>query len=113
MAESEKNIIALADMAGWLRDEVRLVTKTAELQLKEATDFVTAYLTGKISGEEAMTRAMAYDRRWGESKLIAAMPDEATSDKEILRRLDAQNGEEGKRLSGGWRGRSGGGEAQR
>lgn len=90
MAEDESNTITPTEMAGWFKDEVRLVSKTSELQLKEASDFVTAYLTGKISAEAAMDRKVSYEQRWGQSKLIAAMPDETTPNDEILRRYDAE-----------------------
>jgi len=83
------------DMRLWLRDEVRHVMKAADLQINDATDFVTAYLAGKLSPEQAAARMSRYDERWGERALEVVMNGETTNrqdiaDKEILTKLDAQ-----------------------
>jgi hypothetical protein len=89
------------DMRLWLRDEVRHVMKAADLQINDATDFVTAYLAGKLSPEQAEERKSRYDERWGERTLEVVMNREATNrqdiaDKEILAKLDAQRKHEEK-----------------
>jgi len=82
--------ITPADLRQWLGREIAQVMKEAELRVKDATDFVTGYATGKISEKEASERMAQYDRRWGESALIAAMTHEGMTDEEILRGLDAE-----------------------
>jgi hypothetical protein len=78
------------DARQWLGREIAHVMKEAELRVKDATDFVTAYATGKISEREVSERMDQYDRRWGEATLLAAMANEGMADNEILRRLDAE-----------------------
>jgi hypothetical protein len=78
------------EMREWLHDEVKLVMKAADLQVRDATDFATAYIAGRINAEEASNRMFRYDCRWGESKLIAAMSDDKMSDEDILRRRDEE-----------------------
>jgi hypothetical protein len=90
MAKSDENTLSPHEMGNWLREEVRRVMKTAELQITDATDFVTGYTTGKLSGKEATERFDRYGSRWGESPLISAMPKPGMSNEEILRRLDAE-----------------------
>jgi len=87
--DSDNEKLTSEDMRLWLRDEVRRVMKNAELQIKDATDFVTAYAAGTMSPAEADARMALYDSRWGESRLIAAMPREGMTDEEILRNLDS------------------------
>jgi len=77
--------ISAKDMRQWLQEEVRRVMKVAELQVRDATDFVTAYSSGELSAEQAMGRMMQYDTRWGEGVLLAAMPDENTPNEQISR----------------------------
>jgi hypothetical protein len=99
--EEEGHAFTPADMSLWLRDEVRWVMKEAELRIKDATDLTTAYLAGKLSPGEAWERKSLYDDRWGETKLIAAMPEESTTNEEIVRRLDVHRAEGWKRFSRG------------
>jgi hypothetical protein len=93
MADPDDTTMTREDMRLWLKDEVRLVTKCAELQLKEANDFVTQYLAGKLSPNEAMEKMLRYEERWGEPKLAVAMPREEIPDGEIIKRLDAERKE--------------------
>jgi hypothetical protein len=88
MAKSNDTIFTLEEVRQWLQREVGHVMKEAELRVKDATDFVTAYATGKISAKEAAERMSRYDGRWGEASLIVAMPHEGMTNEEILRRLD-------------------------
>lgn len=76
------------DMRNWLHDEVWRVTKAAELQIKDATDFVTAYEAGDLTPEEADQRWGSYLRRWSESPLEAINPNEGLTDEEILHAID-------------------------
>jgi len=78
------------EMREWLHDEVRLVMKVADLQVRDATDFASAYIAGRINAEEASNRMHRYDCRWGESKLMGALSDDKMSDEDILRRRDEE-----------------------
>src|ERR1700744_216037 len=51
-------------MCGWLQEEVRDVMKEWELRIKDATEFVTEYATGRLPPKEAEERLNQYDRRW-------------------------------------------------
>jgi hypothetical protein len=93
MADPVDDNLTPKDLRVWLRDETRWVLKEAELRIRDATDFVTAYSAGELSPEEAMKRRDQYDDRWGETKLVVAMPDEHTPNEEIIRNLDRQNEE--------------------
>lgn len=75
------------EMQGWLRDEIRDSAKAHELRAKEATEFVTAYASGKISAEEAEERLYQYDKRWGEA-LYGATASPGVSDEAIVRAID-------------------------
>jgi hypothetical protein len=86
-----KRALRADDLRVWLRDETRRVLKAAELQLRDATEFVTDYALGRITSEEVDDRMSRYGARWGESRLVAAMPHENTPDEEILRRLDEEH----------------------
>jgi hypothetical protein len=81
------DILSVDDMQGWLREEVRDSVKAHELRTKEATQFVEDYASGKITGEDAMNRLIAYDRRWGDA-LPGAIAAPGISDEEILRAID-------------------------
>jgi hypothetical protein len=82
------------DMRLWLRDEIRRVMKAAELQIKDATDFVTKYSAAEIDASQANARMMTYDKRWGTSELVLAMPSQTMTDDEILRKIDARIAEQ-------------------
>jgi hypothetical protein len=78
------------EMREWLHDEIQLVMKVADLQVRDAVDLATAYIAGRITTEEASDRMYRYDCRWGESKLIAALSGDKMSDEDILRRRDEE-----------------------
>lgn len=75
------------EMKGWLAQEIRDSAKAHELRVREATDFVTAYASGKIGAEEASARLLRYDRRWGEA-LPGVTTTESLSDERILEAID-------------------------
>jgi hypothetical protein len=82
-----KDTLSPEEMQGWLKEEIRDLAKAHELRIKEATDFVTAYASGKISPEEATERLLRYDRRWGEA-LYGATASTDLSDEAILSAID-------------------------
>jgi hypothetical protein len=90
MADEEpifKETLSPQEMQGWLREEIRDSAKAHELRVKEATEFVTAYASGKISAEEAADRLHQYDKRWGEA-LYGATASPGVSDEAIVRAID-------------------------
>jgi hypothetical protein len=88
MAESNDIVFTREELRQWLQREVGHVMKVAELRVIDATDFVTAYATGKMSAKEASERMSRYDRRWGEANLLGVMPEEGMTNEELLRRLN-------------------------
>jgi hypothetical protein len=78
------------EMLLWLRDETNLVTKGAELRLRDATDFATKYATGKMTAEEAHQRWGAYTARWPDA--IPGVEDSrGKTDNEILQEVDERH----------------------
>jgi hypothetical protein len=93
MAKSKDDTnLSKEEMRWWLGEEVRRVMKAADLQVRDATDFVTAYIAGRLSADEASARMYRYGSRWGESNLMTAMSKPNMSDDEILNRLDEEVG---------------------
>jgi hypothetical protein len=88
--DNDDKTITPADMRQWLGREIAHVMKEAELRVRDATEFVTAYASGEIAEKELSERMNRYDARWGETTLQAAMAGEQMGDEEILRRLDAE-----------------------
>ena len=87
MAKTDDDLYTPKEMRQWLEREVRDVMKAAELRIKDATDFVTAYAVGEISAKEAAERMARYDDRWRES-ILGVTIEEGMSNQEILRRRD-------------------------
>ena len=58
---------------------------------KEATDFVTAYVAGKISAEEADEKHWRYQHRWGEA--LPVHVSEGISDVQVIAAIDQEAGE--------------------
>jgi hypothetical protein len=79
------------EMEGWLQREIADVKKAAELRIKDATLFVTAYSKGEISKEQAEDRSYQYSRRWGEP-IFGVSRSEGLSDEQILKELDEARG---------------------
>jgi hypothetical protein len=52
------------EMQAWLNEEIRDVLKECDLRVRDATDFTTGYLTGKLTAEQANERFDAYYERW-------------------------------------------------
>ena len=75
------------EMQGWLEQEIRDSAKAHELRTKEATEFVTAYIAGRITPDQAMRCMVDYDRRWGEA-LFGTSAFPKMSDANILREID-------------------------
>lgn len=74
-------------MKRWLELETADVKRAAELRLKEAAGFVTAYSNGEISAKEAAERQYEYQNRWGEA-LPGVWRSEGVPDDVILRKID-------------------------
>jgi hypothetical protein len=81
------DFLTAPEMQGWLKEEIRDIEKARELRIKEATDFVDAYASGKLSQAEAMERLFKYDRRWGEA-LFGTSAAEGMTDEAILLAID-------------------------
>src|SRR6185312_1311858 len=74
-------------MSVWLQQEISDIQRAAELRIKEATAFVTAYAIGEISPKEAEERSYRYSRRWGD--VIPGVGNTGgMSDEQILSTLD-------------------------
>jgi hypothetical protein len=78
------------EMLLWLRDETNLVTKGAELRLRDATDFVTQYATGRMTAEEAHRRFGSYTTRWGDA-IPGVADSRGKTDNEILKEVDERH----------------------
>jgi hypothetical protein len=87
MAELDDNTLTPDEMRAWLEQEVRDLTKSLELRVQDATDFVTAYCAGRISGREATARLRKYDTRWGDPISGVNAQSDMTNE-EIVARLD-------------------------
>lgn len=75
------------EMSEWLKDEISDIRRAAELRIKDATDFVTAY-AGGISRKKAEDLFFAYTQRWGDVIPGVGYPPEDMSDEQILETLD-------------------------
>jgi hypothetical protein len=78
------------EMEEWLQREIADIRRAAELRIKDATAFVTAYSKGEISQGEADERSYQYSRRWGEP-IFGVFRTEGLSDEQILKQLDEAN----------------------
>lgn len=91
MADGElpifKETLSPEELTVWLKQEIRDSDKAHELRVKEATGFVTAYASGKLSPEEAADCLYRYDKRWGEA-LFGASASPGLSDEAILSTID-------------------------
>jgi hypothetical protein len=87
MANSDEDELTPADLTSWLRQEIAELSKATELRLAEATDFVTAFAAGQITSDEAQSRLLRYQDRWGESPIFGVTVGEKTNE-EIVRELD-------------------------
>jgi hypothetical protein len=91
MADEEppifKDTLTPQELHAWLLDEIRDSAKAHELRVKEATEFVTAYASGKISPQEAVQHLRRYDKRWGEA-LYGSTASPGLSDEAILSAID-------------------------
>lgn len=76
-----------ADMRNWLEQEIRNCTKAFELRVKEATAFVNAFESGKLSWDETSDRHAAYSDRWGEA-LPGTAASPGVTDEQIIDAID-------------------------
>jgi len=86
--EDEFGPITPGNMVEWLRQEIRDISKATELRLQDATDFVTAFATGKISEEQLSNRLSIYHDRWGEEPIPGVRTDDKMTNEDIIQRLD-------------------------
>ena len=87
MVDSKEEPLTPQDMRLWLKQETLQVMRAAELRLLDATDFVTKYVAGEITREEANKRFSQYHGRWDDA--LNASVDESMTNAEILRAHDA------------------------
>jgi hypothetical protein len=85
--QDESDHLSPDEMKRWLELETADVKRAADLRLKEAGAFVTAYSNGEISAKEAMYRQYEYQNRWGEA-LPGVWRSEGVPDEVILRKID-------------------------
>ena len=78
------------ELIEWLKQEVFDITKAAQLRVSDATDFVTARLSNRISPEEVEERYRKYQARWREP-IPGALTYEGITDRQILAQLDGLN----------------------
>ena len=93
MAEEEKDDwgpLTPEEMRGWYHDEVMMIRKEAELRIKDADAFVSAYERGELSPEEASHRNYEYSNRWGDA-LPGTFGMRNLTDEQILMLRDAAN----------------------
>lgn len=83
----EQENLSPQDVREWFHQEVADLSKALELRLKESSELVTAYTSGKISPEEAGKRFLRYNRRWGEA-LPGTHAGKGVSDDQILKAID-------------------------
>ena len=88
--EEKSDFPSPQEMEGWLQREIADIKRAAELRIKDATAFVTAYSKGEISQEEADERSYQYSRRWGEP-IFGVFRSEGLSDEQVLKQLDEAN----------------------
>jgi len=87
------------EMNAWLQREIKDTTKAAELRIKDAASFVTAYASGEINQGEAEQRLHEFSKRWGDALPMAGRSENMT-DEEILRRIDETRATQLKRQAG-------------
>jgi len=75
------------EMLGWLEREIADTAKAAELRIRDAARFVTAYALGEISADEAENGAYEYACRWGDA-LPGVHRSQGMPDEEILQKMD-------------------------
>lgn len=88
--------LSVEEMRQWLATEVRNVIKEADLRVKDATEFTTAYTLGKLTPKQAMARLSRYDGRWREPLYGVAAADFKT-DEELVAKIDEAHAREAKR----------------
>ena len=76
------------DMAEWMAQEIRDVSKASELRIADATSFATQYALGTITREDADRRLQEYVARWGDALPGVHCSSEMTNE-EILTAIDA------------------------
>jgi hypothetical protein len=86
------NYLTPEDMQHWLQQEIADSAKALELRIKEATGFVTAYASGKITPEEADEKHWRYQHRWGEA-LPGTHVAPGSGDDQIMASIDKAAGE--------------------
>jgi hypothetical protein len=86
-SKQDKDFMSPEELKRWLEEEIRDSAKAHELRVKDATEFVTAYASGRISPEQAEEHLRRYDRRWGEA-LYGATVGKNSSDESILQAID-------------------------
>jgi hypothetical protein len=75
------------EMQDWLLQEVKDSAKALDLRLREATDLVREYTTGKLSAQQAADALFRYQQRWGDALFGATAGREVTDD-QILAAID-------------------------
>jgi len=83
----ESDFPSVRDMEGWLQREIADVKRAAELRIKDATSFVTAYSRGEIASAEAAQLSHKYASRWGDP-LPGISRSQGLRDEEILDAID-------------------------
>jgi len=75
------------EMRSWLAEEVGNVLKECDLRVRDATDFATAYIAGKMTAEQAEKRLTRYEERWG-GALSGVFASSYRNDEPIIKAID-------------------------
>ena len=70
-----------------LRDEVLLVSRAADIRIRELTVLVTDYARGRISAEEANERYIQNSRKWFDA-LPGVYSIEGKTDEQIVKEME-------------------------
>lgn len=92
MAIDPEDYMSASDMRQWAAQELKDVTKAAELRTKQVNQLADDYAAGRISPKEANEQHALYRERWGEA-LPGATMNEGLSDEALLARMDTVRGE--------------------
>jgi hypothetical protein len=94
-SDASAETISVRDMQMLLQDEIREVTKAAELRIREFADLATAYAAGQLTPQQATDRYIRYQDKWGEALPVVNV--KGMTDEEIHVALDRVAGPHMKR----------------
>ena len=72
--DESSDFLSVKDMRETLEDEIHDVMKSAELRIREFSDFTAAYAAGELTPEQATDKYHRYMDKWGEALPGVHMP---------------------------------------